>query len=162
MARKLRSFWPGYHTDALLPMYVTTFIRKQQYLGLWVRTLVLGSLLIPFTSGYLLLILLGFLEYLFIAQLIPLAGGYRRLIFDYVIPVDVQDRQRAFHQLGWPLVMMLNLVWTSILLICQPISINQGFMMILLVIFGLSLVFLYSDRIIANTFKRRVKHASKK
>lgn len=159
---KLRSFWPGYHTDALLPMYVTTFIRKQQYLGLWVRTLVLGSLLIPFTSGYLLLILLGLLEYLFIAQLIPLAGGYRRLIFDYVIPVDVQDRQRAFHQLGWPLVMMLNLVWTIILLICQPISINQGFMMILLVIFGLSLVFLYSDRIIANTFKRRVKHASKK
>ncbi|WP_185696076.1 ABC transporter permease [Weissella viridescens] len=159
---RLRPYWPGYHREALLPMYVTTFMRKQQYLGLWVRTLVLGSILIPFTNGYLLLILLALLEYLFIAQLIPLVGGYRRLIFDYVIPVDVRDRQRAFHQLGWPLIVVVNLVWAVILLICQTISINQGFIMILLVIFGLSLVFLYSDRIIANTFKRRVKHASKK
>lgn len=159
---RLRYLWPNYRKDGLLPIYVTTFIRKSEYLNLWVRMLIFGLLLIPFTNGYLLYGLLALLQYLFIAQILPLAGSYRRLVFDTVIPLTLSNRQKAFHSFLLPLSLIMLAIWFILIVITHNFDINQGIGMLSLVIFTFLLVFLYSDRIIANMFKRRIKHASTK
>ncbi|MBM7617443.1 ABC-2 type transport system permease protein [Weissella uvarum] len=159
---KIRPSWPGYHKLALLPLYLTTFIRKSQYLMLWVRMVVLGSLLIPFLQGPLLLLLLALFQYLFVLQLLPLVSSYRRLAYDGILPISLSDRKKAFQALSLPLLLIMDIVWFILIILTQPLHEFQAIMSLTLVMLSLLLVFWYSNYSINSMFKRRTRNASKK
>ena len=139
----------------LTTLYVTTFMRTNDYVQLWLTILVLGSVLMATLSGWLLIGILMGLLYVFIIQVLPIMMSYQQRVFDHLIPVTMRQRQRAFHQLSLPLGGGLLGCWLIVGLLCVDDIKLVLMMQFTLVLWGLALVFLYSDRKAENMFKRR-------
>ena len=104
-------------------------------------------------------VLFVILFYLLVLQLLPLASAHQSLVFDHLYPVTVAQRQQAFRNALIPWLAVTGLIWAivggvlagSITLLLQNV--------IGLVVVGGILLFWYTNRIIANTFRRRNSRA---
>ncbi|AIG65531.1 ABC superfamily ATP binding cassette transporter, permease protein [Weissella tructae] len=141
--------------NGLTNLYVTTFLRTNDYIQLWITMIVVGMVVVSTLDGWLMIGLLMGLIYLFTIQVLPIMIAYRQRVFDHLIPVTVKQRQKAFHQLMGPLLGSMLVIWGIIGLIAG-LPVKMILMVeIILVLWALALVFLYSDRKAENMFKRR-------
>ncbi|WP_447409429.1 ABC transporter permease [Weissella confusa] len=158
-ANGLLKHWPNQQRNPLVRLLVTTFVRQGQYWDVWGRLSLIGLLVAFVTTGWLQTILFVILFYLLVLQLLPLASSHRSLVFDHLYPVTVKQRQQAFRYAMMPWFMVTMLIWSivggalagSITLLLQNV--------IGLVVVGGILLFWYTNRIIANTFRRRNSRA---
>lgn len=96
----LISLLPFKHENMYMHLYVSTFIRGGDYLGLFIRLTVIGMLalyFITFGNGQLLFVLL-FL-YLTGFQLLPLWNHHQNKIWLRLYPVNEQTRETSFRKI---------------------------------------------------------------
>lgn len=145
--------WPN--GRGLTALYITSFFRTNDYLQLWGTMTVLGGVLLVTLQGWLLIGTLMGLMYVFLIQILPIMLAYQQRVFDHLIPVTMQQRQRAFHQVAGQLMGMMLFLWLMMGLIAG-LTIKSVLMIEFgLVLWAIALVFLYSDRKAENMFKRR-------
>lgn len=141
--------------NGLTNLYVTTFLRTNDYMQLFVTMSMVGLVVVSTLDGWLMIASLMGLIYLFVIQVLPIMMAYRQRVFDHLIPVTIKQRQLAFHQLMNPLLGMMILIW-GIMGLIAGLPVKMVLMVeIILVLWALALVFLYSDRKAENMFKRR-------
>lgn len=145
--------WPKAQGQTAL--YVTTFLRTNDFVQLWLTIVVLGSVLIMTLSGWLLLGMLMSLMYVLLIQILPIMFAYRQRVFDYLVPLTIKQRKQSFHQFILPLFSIMLFLWLVVGLLVQPDVKMIVMIEFSLVLWGLALVFLYSDRKAENKFKRR-------
>lgn len=158
-ADRLIGHWPNQSRNPLVRLLVTTFVRQGQYWDVWGRLSLIGLLVAFVTTGWLQTVLFVILFYLLVLQLLPLASAHQSLVFDHLYPVTVAQRQQAFRNALIPWLAVTGLIWAivggvlagSITLLLQNV--------IGLVVVGGILLFWYTNRIIANTFRRRNSRA---
>jgi ABC-2 type transport system permease protein len=158
-ADRLIGHWPNQSRNPLVRLLVTTFVRQGQYWDVWGRLSLIGLLVAFVTTGWLQTVLFVILFYLLVLQLLPLASAHQSLVFDHLYPVTVAQRQQAFRNALIPWLAVTGLIWSivggvlagSITLLLQNV--------IGLVVVGGILLFWYTNRIIANTFRRRNSRA---
>ena len=158
-ADRLIGHWPNQSRNPLVRLLVTTFVRQGQYWDVWGRLSLIGLLVAFVTTGGLQTGLFVILFYLLVLQLLPLASAHQSLVFDHLYPVTVAQRQQAFRNALIPWLALTGLIWSivggvlagSVTLLLQNV--------IGLVVVGGILLFWYTNRIIANTFRRRNSRA---
>lgn len=158
-ADRLIGHWPNQSRNPLVRLLVTTFVRQGQYWDVWGRLSLIGLLVAFVITGWLQTVLFVILFYLLVLQLLPLASAHQSLVFDHLYPVTVAQRQQAFRNALIPWLAVTGLIWAivggvlagSITLLLQNV--------IGLVVVGGILLFWYTNRIIANTFRRRNSRA---
>lgn len=96
------------HTWAYL--YLRGFLRQTTYLGLWVRLLVVGAIILSLIKLWWLVALLAALfVYLVGFQLLPLAFAYSEMVMARLYPVPVNQQEAAFKHLTLVLLVLFAL-----------------------------------------------------
>lgn len=123
-------------------LYRITFLRSGDYLGMYVRLLILGSLFIYFVPNewMKLLFVLLFL-YMSIFQMMTLYNHHRTVIWIYLYPVHHTDRQRALVKWLLQLGITKAIVYAIIFLFIQDyigfiITLVGGIIFNLLFVYG--------------------------
>jgi len=118
--------WLVYLVQRFVPMqekytydylYRLTFLRSGDYLGMYIRLLVIGSIAIYFID-YLWMKLLFIILFIYMSsfQMITLYKHYRTNIWLDLYPVPLKNRQRAFIQLLFELTFLKAFIFTVIFL----------------------------------------------
>lgn len=99
------------HTWAYL--YLRGFLRQTTYLGLWVRLLVVGAVVLSLISTWWLAALLAALfVYLVGFQLLPLAFAYSEMVMARLYPVPASQQRAAFQHLTGALLVIFAVLLT--------------------------------------------------
>lgn len=140
----ITSFLPFRHEEVYKHLYVHTFIRGGDYLGLFIRLTVIGMLCLYFLAfgyGQILFVLL----FLFLTgfQLLPLWNHHQNKIWIQLYPVDDHLRVKSFQQL------LASILSVQSVLLSIPLMIKGEWMIALAsivvgVIFSYLFVFGYS------------------
>lgn len=111
-------------------LFRITFLRSGDYLGLYVRLIIIGSLFIYFTPNLWMKLLFAFLFiYLSAFQLMTLYYHYRTNIWLDIYPVDVKIRKQAVIKWLFQLTLIQTIIFSLVLLSVQA---YVGFIIILL------------------------------
>ncbi|WP_203624446.1 ABC transporter permease [Lacticaseibacillus sp. 866-1] len=100
------------HTWAYL--YLRGFLRQTTYLGLWVRLVIVGAVVLALIQVWWLAALVaGLLVYLVGFQLLPLAFAYSEMVMARLYPVPASQQRAAFQHLTAVLLVVFALVLTA-------------------------------------------------
>jgi len=157
-ADNLIKHWPQ-HKNPLVKLLITSFLRQTQYSGTWLRLTMIGIVLGGLTNGWLQTFLYVILLYLMIIQLLPIMSSHQQNVFDHIFPISIKQRQQAFRIVVLPFILLTIILWSGVAFIVTQDSTHLCQNIIILVVVVLILVCLYTDRKIANTFKRRHSRA---
>lgn len=150
----LINHWPGRQIPTT-KLFVTAFIRRTQYIKLWLRLTVIGAGAAWFTTGWLQTILLLILLYLLVLQLIPLYDVHKHIVFNFLYPISDKQRLKAFQITILPWICITIIFWLIIAFIAT-FNINlllQNFLS--LVLLGGILVFWYTEQKTIKSTQRR-------
>lgn len=151
--------WPGHRQNPLVKLMVTTFVRQSQFAGVWVRLTAIGIVAGLVTTGWLQTALYAILMYLIVLQVLPLVASHQQLVFDHLFPVTIGQRQQAFRFAITPWLVLTIMIWSLVGFATTPSVTLLLQNVIGLVVVGGILVFWYTNRRIANTFRRRNSRA---
>lgn len=151
----LIKYWPENKNLQLTKLFVTAFIRRTQYIKLWLRLTLIGVGVAWFTTGWLQTILLMILLYLLVLQLIPLYDVHQHIVFNFLYPITQKQRLRAFHLAILPWIVTTLIIWLMVVFI-TTFNLNLLIQNILsLVLLGCILVFWYTEQKTTRNTQRR-------
>lgn len=111
---------PFKHKNTYDYLYRITFIRSGDYLGMYVRLMVIGSLFIYFIPNDWMKLLFAFLFiYLSAFQLMTLYYHYRTNIWLDIYPIDMNDRKEAVIKWLFQLTFIQTIIFSIIALSIQ-------------------------------------------
>ncbi|KRN24915.1 ABC transporter permease [Lacticaseibacillus camelliae] len=94
-------------------LYLRGFLRQTTYLGLWVRLVVVGAVVLALIQVWWLAALVAaLLVYLVGFQLLPLAFAYSEMVMARLYPVPASQQRAAFQHLTAVLLIVFALVLT--------------------------------------------------
>ncbi len=142
---------PKNHKQSYLYLFGRGFLRGTEYLGFYMRFLVIGTLILFFIKQlWLAVILYLLLLYLSGFQLLPFYDQYDSIVFTKLYPVAVQDKLKSFQQLLW-LVLGLQWLITSIpLLVTFGLTVMSGLMVLVGLIFTGAFILGYTQMRLKN------------
>ena len=111
------------------------------------------------TTDWLQTALYAILMYLIVLQVLPLVASHQQLVFDHLFPVTIGQRQQAFRFAITPWLVLTIMIWSLVGFATTPSVTLLLQNVIGLVVVGGILVFWYTNRRIANTFRRRNSRA---
>ncbi|MDY0407822.1 ABC transporter permease [Paracerasibacillus soli] len=98
-------------------LYRITFIRSGDYLGMYIRLIIIGGLAIYFVPNMWLKVIFGLLFlYMSIFQMTTLYRHHRMLIWIDLYPVSLAERQKALLQFMTQLSMIQTIIFALIFL----------------------------------------------
>jgi len=145
--------WPN--ISGMSRLYVSTFFRVNDYMQIYITILILGIVFQLMLSGWLLIGLLLVLVYLYLIQVLPMMTSYRQHVFDHIMPISMKHRVHQFQSFILPQLLLLVIVWGIVGYRVNGFEQMGLIQEIILVLWVIALVFLYSDRKAENMFKRR-------
>ena len=115
------------YLDFLLPhrptysfLYMRGFLRSSDYLGMYLRLLLLGAALLYFVANYyLVFILAGLFLYLIGIQLFALEERYQEIVFTYMYPIDTKQRQHEYSGVLFKILVPVSIIFSAVILISQ-------------------------------------------
>jgi len=115
------------YLDFLLPqrptysfLYMRGFLRSSDYLGMYLRLLLLGAVLLYFIANYYLVFILAVLFlYLIGIQLFALEERYQEIVFTYMYPIDTKQRQREYSGVLFKILVPVSVIFSTVILISQ-------------------------------------------
>lgn len=120
-----------------------SFLRSGDYASMYIRLLIIGSILLFLVPNMWLKAIFGLLFiYMSMFQLVPLYKHYRTMIWMELYPVQEKDKKRAFytliHQVTW-----LQIIIYTLLFVVQKLFIVAGIFFISSVAFMYIFSFVY-------------------
>lgn len=109
-----------------LYLYTFAFLRSNDYLGMYIRVIFVGSLLLYYVPGMLAGIGSVFL-YLTFLQLLSLWKHFDSHSLLRLYPLQKAERVQSFHTILFVLLMLQNTIWTAVLSIHIQ---NAGFLIL--------------------------------
>lgn len=113
------------YLDWLLPtrpaytfLYLRGFMRTSEYLGIYLRLTVLGSLLLIFIKNYYLACgVAGLFLYLIGLQLFSLSDRYQEIVFVYLYPLSDKQQLREFSGVLLRLLVPVCIIFSTLVLV---------------------------------------------
>ncbi|WP_102347449.1 ABC transporter permease [Bacillus sp. Marseille-P3661] len=128
---------PFEQRSAFLFLYYRTFTRSSDYLGIYVRLLIIGGILLYFLPlGYVKIALVILFTYLSGFQLLSLFRHHTMKIWVDLYPISEQIRKRNFLTMLFQLLLVKSLLFALVLLI-------SGDIMLAFLGFGVGILFSY-------------------
>lgn len=117
-----------------------SFLRSGDYASMYMRLLIIGSILLFLVPNIWLKGIFGLLFiYMSMFQLVPLYKHYRTLIWTELYPVQEKDKQRAFytliHQVTW-----LQIIIYTLLFAVQKVFVGAG----IFFVSGIAFMYIFS------------------
>lgn len=151
----LIKYWPEKKELPLTKLFVTAFIRRTQFIKLWLRLTLIGVGAAWFTTGWLQTILLMILLYLLVLQLMPIYEVHQHVVFNFLYPITYKKRLRAFQFAILPWIVVTLIIWLLVVFLTR-FNVNLLIQNILsLVLLGCILVFWYTEQKITRNTQRR-------
>ncbi|MBO9128725.1 ABC transporter permease [Bacillus sp. 165] len=132
----LASLAPDGHV--YLYLYIRTFLRSGDYLGVYVRLSVIGAILLYFVPFFYARLAISVLFLYFIGfQLITLWKHHQSKLWIDLYPVSVESRTQSFQTLLFVLLFIVSIIFSAVIGIVTASFVMTG------IIFGISTVFVY-------------------
>ncbi|WP_163582948.1 ABC transporter permease [Gracilibacillus saliphilus] len=148
LARLLTDSIPFQQIQAYPYLYRLTTIRSGEYLGIYVRLLVIGGLLIYFVPNpWLKLIFALLFMYMIFLQVIPLWKHHATLVWLDLYPIGISEREQAF--IKW---MQQLMIFAGVIFVLLLIVIGEWLMGGVMALATL----LFSGMVIPNYFQKKM------
>lgn len=152
LARLLTNTIPFQQEQAYSYLYRLTTVRSGEYLGIYLRLIVIGGLLIYFVPNpWLKLIFSLLFIYMIFLQVIPLWKHHATLVWIDLYPIADNVREQAFVKWIQQLLFVVAFVFTVLLII-----IGEWIMGLLLIIASLTFILL----VIPNYLNKKIQKVS--
>lgn len=127
---------PTSHKETYLYLYARGFLRGTEYIGFYLRFVIIGTVILFFIKSLLLSFVL-YLLFIYLSgfQLLPFYNQYDSIVFTRLYPVPQKSKLAAFQRL---LLTLLGVQW---LLMSIPICIVFGFKALSLLAVAAGIVF---------------------
>ncbi|MGO2082187.1 ABC transporter permease [Vagococcus sp.] len=128
---------PKTHGNTYSYLYQRVFFRGTEYLGLVIRLTLVGAVLIAFTHYFWLKLLFSLLFiYLIAFQLIPLYHSFDYMVMTNLYPIKEKDKEIAVKKLISKMLMVVGTIFMLVAIIAQPNVVENGLLLIALLVFG--------------------------
>ncbi|MFD2657705.1 ABC transporter permease [Gracilibacillus thailandensis] len=118
LARLLTGSIPFQQKQAYPYLYRLTTVRSGEYLGIYVRLLVIGGLLIYFVpNSWLKLIFALLFMYMIFLQVIPLCKHHATLVWLDLYPIGISERKQAFIKWMQQLMIFAGVIFVLLLIV---------------------------------------------
>lgn len=113
---------PFRHDATYSYLYALTFIRSKEYLNMFIRLIILGSIFIIFINQEMIQVLLGIVFiYITAFQMIPLFKHYRTFMWLDIYPATKAMQEKAFFKLSYILTSIQIIIFFIVFLFVASI-----------------------------------------